>query len=159
MTFAKLDAHHYYLRVDYEKMRLYNYKGGWQDIDENSEDWMFATLVEADSWRDLYLKTGYCPVACFYAERDIWMDPDGATYEGDGHELYAEKIGEILFGVEECCGDDLIRYGWIKLTTGPMLPIYLERGFYDNITYEQERTIRKWADANKILLFNDIGWA
>ena len=101
MTFAKLEAHHYYLRVDYDKMRLYNYKGGWRDIDENSDEWMFATLVEADGWRDLYLKTGYCPLTCSYADRDIWMDPDGMTYEGVAHELCAEKIGEIHFGKED----------------------------------------------------------
>ena len=158
MTFAKLEAHHYYLRVDYDKMRLYNFKGGWRNIDENSDEWMFATLVEADSWRDLYLKTGYCPLTCFYAENDIWMDPCGVTYEGDGHELCAEKIGEILFGKEDMCGDDLITLGWIKLTTGPMLPIYLERGFYDSITYEQEGYLRKWSEANKITLFDNEVW-
>ena len=158
MTFAKLDAHHYYLRVDYDKMRLYNFKGGWQDIDENSDEWMFATIVEADSWRDLYLKTGYCPLACSYTTRDIWMDPDGVTYEGFAHELCAERIGEILFGKEDMYGDDLINLGWIKLTTSLMLSIYLERGFYDSITYEQESCLRKWAEANGVTLFDNEVW-
>ena len=158
MTFAKLDAHHYYLEVDFEKMRLYNYKGGWRNIDENSDEWMYATLVEADSWRDLYLKTGYCPLCCSFSERDIWMDPDGRTYYGEGHEWCAEQIGKVVFGVDGCCGDDLISYGWIKLTTSAMLPIYLDSGLYDNITYEQEGYLRKWASYNKITLFDDEVW-
>ena len=159
MTFAKLDGHHFYYQVDFDRMRLYNFKGGWRDIDENSEDWMYSTLIEAENWHDLYKKTGYCPLTCSYFEHDLWVDPDGNCYEGLGHEACAEYIGEILFGVEDVDGDDLIRYGWIKLTASSMLPLYIDHGMYDSITYEQERTLRKWAEANKVSLFEEVTWA
>jgi hypothetical protein len=159
MTFAKLDGHHFYYQVDFDRMRLYNFKGGWRDIDENSEDWMYSTLIEAENWHELYKKTGYCPMACSYFERDLWVDPDGNCYEGLAHEICAEYIGEILFGTEDMGGDELIRCGWIKLTTSCMLSLYIDHGMYNHITYEQERIIRKWAEANKVSLFEEVTWA
>ena len=90
---------------------------------------------------------------------DVWMDTLGNTYEGDGHEWCAEKIGEILFGVPDTSGDDLIQlFGWIKLTTGPMLKYYLEDGMYDHLSMEQVPALREWARLNRVYLFDEEEW-
>ena len=64
MKFVKLCGEPDYWRLNEERMRLYNYQNNSFVIDENSDKWMLSTIVEAEDWRDLYLKTGYC---AFYA--------------------------------------------------------------------------------------------
>ena len=42
-------------------MTVYNMAGGHHNIDENSEAFMFSTVIRAESWADLCRKTGYNP--------------------------------------------------------------------------------------------------
>ena len=65
MTFVKLSGQPHWYKCDFEKMRLYNFKGEWREIDKNSEEWMYATLMELEDWHDLYVKVGYHPMCCY----------------------------------------------------------------------------------------------
>ena len=159
MKFVKLCGDEYWYLWEEFDMKLRNFKGGWRTIDENSDEWMLSTIIEADSWYDLYKKTGFCPMLVPNWTHDVWMDTLGNTYEGDGHEWCAEKIGEILFGVPDTSGDDLIQlYGWIKLTTGPMLKYYFDEGMYDHLSMEQVPALREWARLNRVHLFDGEEW-
>lgn len=164
MTFVKLFGDYGYYHWDKEQMRLYNFRGGWRTIDENSEGWGKATTIEAESWHRLYLITGYCPLMVDLYARDAWMDTDGNLYEGDGHSYWAERISEFLFGYNSEYdiydpADELVEvYGWVKITTSLMLPYYISSGMYDNLNYEQRDTLRKWAIIHdKIDLFTAEG--
>ena len=159
MTFVKLSGQHGWWEWDRDRMRLYNYDCGHTDIDENSDEWMGATLLEADDWHDLFVKTGYCPLYAPIWKNDLWVDIDGRTYEGMAHEVCAEDIGEILWGRDDVDGDELIRLGWIKLTTSGMLTYYIDYGMYDHITMEQEDVIRRWAADHGVKEFDNERWA
>jgi hypothetical protein len=159
MKFVRLYGDEYWYLWEEFDMKLRNFKGGWRTIDENSDEWMLSIIIEADSWHDLYKKTGFCPMLVPNWTHDVWMDTLGNTYEGDGHEWCAEKIGEILFGVPDTSGDDLIQlFGWIKLTTGPMLKYYFDEGMYDHLSMEQVPALREWARLNRVHLFDGEEW-
>ena len=160
MKFVKLSGQQYWHLWEEFEMKLRNFKGGWRTIDENSDEWMYSTIIEADSWYDLYKKTGFCPMLAPIWEHDLWVDTEGNCYEGNGHEWCAEKIGECVFGIPNMSGDDLINlYGWIKLTDSGMLKFYLDEGMYDHITYEQQLTLLDWAKGHRISLFDGERWA
>ena len=159
MKFVRLYGDEYWYLWEEFDMKLRNFKGGWRPINENSDGWMLSTIIEAESWHGLYKKTGFCPMFVPNWTHDVWMDTLGNTYEGDGHEWCAEKIGEILFGVPDTSGDDLIQlYGWIKLTTGPMLKYYFDEGMYDHLSMEQVPALREWARLNRVHLFDEEEW-
>lgn len=159
MTFVKPYGERDYWEWDRDRMRLYNYDCGHYDINENSDSWMLATVKEADSWHDLYVKTGYCPLYVDYTERDLWVSPDGICYYGEAHEVRAEDICEILWDNKNGGGDELDRLGWIKLTTSGMLTYYIDYGMYDHITVAQEQIIRKWSEHWGIKEFDNEEWA
>lgn len=148
MTFVKI--YDVYWKWDKEHMKLYNYHHGHNYIDENSEEWAAATICEADSWHDLYVKTGYNPLIIpYYQARDAWLSPQGEFYEGTAHSLCAERIVEMLLGNSESyeyCSDFLIERGWVKLTTSVMLNYYIEDGMYDHLTMAQKESMSLWAD-------------
>jgi hypothetical protein len=60
MKFVKLCGDEYWYLWEEFDMKLRNFKGGWRTIDENSDEWMLSTIIEAKSWYDLYKKTGFC---------------------------------------------------------------------------------------------------
>jgi hypothetical protein len=62
MKFVKLSGQSHWYEWEEFNMKLRNFKGGWRDIDENSDEWMLSTIMEADSWHDLYVKTGFNPM-------------------------------------------------------------------------------------------------
>ena len=162
MKFVKLYGEPEYWRLDEERMRLYNYQNGSFAIDENSDEWMLSTIVEAEDWRDLYLKTGYCVLYAHGFPRETWIDPDGICYEGRycSHEVLAKEIGKIVFGEDDMNGDDLFnKFGWIKVTTSLMLQHYFDEGHYDCITVAQAETLRKWAEAWNVHIFDNVEWA
>ena len=161
--FVKLSGQHHWYLWDEDKFVLRNFRGGWRNIDENSDEWMLSTIVSADSWHDLYEKIGYNPMLEQTPPRDAWVDCDGNFYYGDAHELCAEQILDVLYGLEwgeynYSAGDNLVAHGWIKLTTSAMLPYYLEYGMYDHITSKQEDAIRRWSKDWGIRLFDEERW-
>ena len=155
MKFVKLSGQHHWYEWDEVKFRLYNFRGGWMSIDENSDEWMYSTIVELDSWHDLYMQMGYDPTLSLRIENDHWLAPDGRLHCGDGHELCAEMICELLYGEQDnfitfYAADHLVENGWVKLTTYAMLPFYVESGMYRHLTSEQKDTISLWCHANNI---------
>ena len=68
--FVKLSGSAWWYRWDEDRFVLKNFRGGWRDIDENSDEWMLSTIIEADSWHDLYVKTGFNPLWEFDRPRD-----------------------------------------------------------------------------------------
>ena len=162
MKFVKLCGEPKYWRLDEERMRLYNYQNGSFAIDENSDEWVLSTIVEAEDWRDLYLKTEYCVLYAHDVPRETWIDPDGMCYEGcyHSHEVLAKESGKIVFGEDDMNGDDLFnKFGWIKVTTSLMLQHYFDEGYYDCITVAQMGTLRKWAEAWNVHIFDNVEWA
>ena len=140
---------------DKESMHMYSYGGSWCEVDENSSDFLNALTLEADSWHDLYLKTGFNPLRCDEYTADVWVDVNGDFFTGDSHEVQARSLCEIVYGVTDnnYGGDYLLKRGWIKLTTGFMLRAYKRSGMYDNINKHQSVAIIKWCDIHKIEYF------
>lgn len=163
MKFVKLYGHNFWYEWDEFNMRLRNFRGGWRDIDENSDEWMLATVMNADSWHDLYLKTGYNGMMERFPPRNAWLDREGYFYEGTAHEYCAEKIVEVVYGWTDddyfgSAADILVGNGWVKLTTSAMLPYYIESGMYECLSYEQVRAIREWANDYRVKLFEKEHW-
>ena len=83
---------------------------------------------------------------------DGWISPTGdffscEDYGSFSHEVSAEYLLLKFYNIESSiCGDKLIAYGWIKVTTSGMFYIYEEEGLYDNMTIEQLETFNAWND-------------
>jgi hypothetical protein len=118
--FVKLKGNDFYHQWNEEQMILINYRSGWCNINENSEGWMEAEIVEADSWADLMIKTGYCPLETDIVYKDLWISPEGKIYDGNAHTVAAEHICELLFGEDSIAMWDAERHleqlGWIKVS-------------------------------------------
>ena len=138
-----------YWEWDEEEMILNNRYHGWRSINENSPEWMNATIIEANDWHDLYLKTGYTDLyRGNKMEPCVWVDPDGDFWKGDCHEVDAEDICEVVLGIDADlyeAGDYLFKLGWTKLSTW-MFSCYCSDHTYDNITTYQARAIKEWCD-------------
>lgn len=161
--FVKLYGSAYWYKWDEEKFILKNFRGGWRDIDENSDEWMLSTIMEADSWHDLYNKTGFNPLLELNPPRDAWLDRDGNFYDGTAHEVCAEQIIKVIYGIERddimyTAADNLVANGWVKLTTSAMLPYYIEDGMYDCLSFDQVVAIRQWAADWRVKLFEEEYW-
>lgn len=139
------------------EMKVYNYRGGWHYINENSPKWMNATVLrDIKDWHDLFIQTGYCFLSNGQQlSYDMWIAPNGTFYvcEDGGHEIIAEYICDIVYGLDEdempmFTGDFLIDHGWIKVTTNQvMFENYCQCGIYDHIRYsEQKETLKLWAN-------------
>lgn len=83
---------------------------------------------------------------------DGWISPTGEffsceDYGSFSHEVSAEYLLLKFYNIESgICGDKLINFGWIKVTTSGMFYIYEEEGLYDNMTTEQLETFNAWKD-------------
>ena len=106
---------------DKEKMTAYNYMGGHNYVD--AETLANAEICECENWHELYLKKHFCPLEVSKRRGgDIWISPDGRFFGGDSHEVFAEYLCDIIYGLEdvEYCGDELESRGWVRATTSPM---------------------------------------
>lgn len=134
-------------------MTVYNMAGGHHDVNENSEQYMFGTVVEAEDWPDLCRKMKYNPWKVDKPTREMWIDPNGTMYdcgEWGAHEMTAQNILENLLGEEVRfwdSGDRLHELGWIKVTANCiMYQHYCDAGLYDNMTDEQWQAVEKWKE-------------
>ena len=126
-------------------MRLYNYKGGWHEVNENCDDWLEGYMIQAEDWHDLYLKTGFCSLETDAYEREVWLAPNGKFYEGDGHSLCANWLVDILYGIQDFdFGESyLIQRGWLKLSRW-MHDLYLYDGLFNEMTQAQLDSLYDW---------------
>ena len=125
---------------DQNKMRAYNYHGGWCDVDENALGGV--EYVELASWHELYLVKHFCPLTAEKCDRDVWISPGGEYYDGNAHDVAAEHILKIIYGENEdghifCAGDKLEKLGWIRATTSMMWQVRLDEWSEKTITQEQ----------------------
>lgn len=138
-----------------EQLIVYNINGGWHEINENSEGFMYGKVVNAESWAELCHKEHYNPWKTNTPTAEMWIDPDGVMYncgEWGAHEVTAQKILENYFGELVGfwdCGDQLIDRGWIKVSKGPMCRYYFESNMYDNITDKQWEALELWKEKYK----------
>lgn len=152
------DSPHWWRWPQDGEMKVYNYLGGWHEIDENSERWMNAKCIRTvDTWHQLYELTGYCPFELEVGEvgSELWVSPEGGCFSclDYGHELGAEYLLDIIYDRNcendyiACAGDELIEMGWIKLTTNKfMFDSYATCGFYSNLTWRQQCKMIQWND-------------
>lgn len=133
-----------------DKMRLENRNFGHQDVNEKNPRWLYAEIIEAKNWHDLYMKTGWSDLwlsDCHH--NNLWVDPEGECWEGEAHEVVAEDILEVVYGEEtklsDYPADKLINRGWIKLSVF-MAQIYADSDMYFNITRDQAITIKEWCE-------------
>lgn len=143
--------------LDFDCMKMWNYKGGYMTINENDEHFMTAECREFESWHECYKETGYMPWETErFIENDIWIAPNGEYVVCNSHEGAAEEILEVLYGVEYehgiyDHGDKLINeYGWIKASRWfwDMHLSYLTNGW--DMTKEQAITLKKWCEYFRI---------
>lgn len=154
MTFLKYkNSEDWWELVDQKgELVAYNYLGGWHNVDENSEEYMYGTVVTLNNWNHLYERYGYCPFYTEEPKRDMWIAPDGKMYDCGAigaHEVTAQYLLEIIFDEDEglfVSGDKLIDYGWVKVTTSLMYQYYHESGMYDAMTDEQWISYQLWKE-------------
>lgn len=140
-----------YWRVDLDNMLLFNYHGGYHEINENSPDWLDGILIEAESWHELYLMKKYNPIEGDYTSSEGWIAPDGSFWEGTAHSILAFDICRIKYGLEmeDWAADFLVDHGWIKFTCSTMYNIYLKSNHYDYMTKEQYENLYEWCVYHK----------
>ena len=135
--------------LDKEKMMVFNYSGGYHYIDK--ESLANAESCECENWHELYLKKSYCPLECDKRGRDIWISPDGKFYEVSSHEVGAECLCEIIYGLEEVdwAGDELESRGWLRATTSLMWEVRFDEWKEKNITQKQYDALWDWCKYHK----------
>lgn len=149
MTFLKYAGDDYWWKWPEDELTVFNFNGGSHDINENSERFMNGTIIRAEDWHDLYVKTGYMALKVCKPVREMWISPEGDMYESEAHEVTAKRILEVIYGEKLKnnfwnCGDTLIERGWIKVTTSLMYRSYMLDGMYDNMTREQLLAWYNW---------------
>lgn len=129
---------------DADKMRAYNYYGGWHDVNENSLGSVEA--IQCESWHELYKKTQFCPLERDVESRDVWISTDGKYYDGQAHDVTAEKILEVVFNqeVDFCAGDKLEDKGWIRASTTLMWDIRFDDLSRKTLTKKQYEALWDW---------------
>lgn len=136
-----------------EGLTVYNINGGHHEIDENSERFMYGTVIEADSWADLCQKVGYNPWRTDSPTPEMWIAPNGEMFdcgfteghEGVAHAIWTRYLGHPVDDILDMCGDLLIENDWIKVTRNSiMYEHYRQMGMYDYITQEQYESLKKW---------------
>lgn len=121
----------------------YNYEGGHHYV--NIDTMEKATIVHFDSWHALYLSKNYCPFEADKTSRTAWLSPDGKFYEGRAHEVLAEDLCDIIYGLNSMwAGDELEERGWIRVTTSLMWEIRLEELKNKKLTKKQIDALWDW---------------
>ena len=134
---------------DQKNMKAINYNHGFCDIDENRLG--NTKTIRAANWHSLYQKTHFCPLEVEIYANDVWIAPDGKYYDGVAHDVTAEKILNIIYGVDgEYAGDQLESMGWIRATTTPMWKIRLNELKEKRLTQRQYNALLDWCVFHKI---------
>ena len=112
--------------VDLDQMRLYNFRGGHCNINENADYWLNGTIFQFDTWLDLMHAKRYNPFLVDEYANDVWISPDGEYWEGQAHSVAAEYIVWYLYNPHKIdihemdynpwydAEEVLLSNGWIK---------------------------------------------
>ncbi len=156
MRFLKYANQDFWWKWPEDGMTVFNINYGHHDIDENNPNFMYGTVVDADSWADLMDKMDWNPWRTLEPRPHMWISPWGEMFDCDdwgAHESIADNIVEHILQMDPdelptwSAGDYLINYHhWIKVTTGPMYQYYVESNMYDPMlmTEEQYDSYTKW---------------
>lgn len=135
-----------WLELNRDKMIAFNYYGDWRCIEPSDID--ILDIREFNSWHDLYVNTGYCPIIVDIRYKDVWVSPDGKYYNGDAHDNRAEEILDIIYGETnvDWYEDRLEELGWIRATTSLMWNMRLEGEYWNNkcLTTQQYTALCAW---------------
>jgi hypothetical protein len=146
MIFIK-DLKKFWWELDKEKNIVFNYNGGFHDIKE--EELKHYKTLECDSWHELYLLTGFCPLQEDIKCNAVWISPDGKFYDGDAHDCRAEDLLDILYGKESPYpGDRLEELGWIRATTSLMWEVREEDFKNKKLPQKQYDALFDWCNVH-----------
>lgn len=159
MLFINYPTQDQWREWDQNKMRAYNYRGGWCDVDENALGGV--ECVELASWHELYLVKHFCPLAAEKLDRDVWISPDGEYYDGNAHEVAAEHILKLIYGENEdghifCAGDKLEGLGWIRATTSMMWQVRFDDWTGKTITQAQFDALWDYCHCHALKFPDDV---
>lgn len=149
MKFVQLYGHDEWWELDENQCRLLNYQGGHRYIDENSEEWTGAKVVDLEDWHALYLKYDYNPFQLDDFIPEMWIAPNGDFFDGRAHEVIAEDLLDIVYGIKhrlEGSGDLLIEKGWVKVSATLMHEYYCEAGMYTHLSAGQRWVVKNWSE-------------
>ena len=130
-------------KLDKEKLTAYNYMGGYHYIKE--DELSNFKIFECSSWHELYIAKNYCPLESNMKCCNAWLSPDGKIYEATSHEVTAEKLFDIIYGIEPTwAGDELESKGWVRITTSLMWDIRLDTWQNYSLTQKQQDVLWDW---------------
>lgn len=135
-----------YWEINYDKMRLYNIKDDWHEIDESSEEWLNGQVYEYDSWSHLYEAKHFDPLKTDKPTGVMWISPTGECYPCDCHAEMAMWICRLIFDLPddlrlEQYNDALELNGWIKVSDY-MWTYYQDRTY--SLTQDQYDALWDW---------------
>lgn len=144
LTFIKYPNDNAWWKFNKKQMRAYNHRGGHRDIDEETLNQV--ECFECNSWHELFLAKGFCPIERDIRNNDVWIAPNGKFYDGLAHEVTARQILDIIFGenIDDYCGDILEKRGWIRATTSLMWDIRLDEFDGKILTQSQYDALWDW---------------
>ena len=129
--------------LDAENGIAYNYMGGHHTI--NKEIISKSFIFECNSWHELYLLKNFCPLETDKQERTAWLSPDGKFYEAQAHEVAAEYLCDIIYGIEpQWPSDELEKRGWVRITTSLMWEVRFEEWKSKKLTQKQLDSLWDW---------------
>ena len=135
--------------LDKENNIVYNYNGGFHDIDKNEIN--EKEVFEGKNWHDLYEAKHYCALETTVRSCHVWISSDGKFYEAEAHEIAAESICEIIYGIEPMFpGDELEKRGWIRAATGPMWQVRFDKWKDKNLTQKQQNALWDWCKRHQL---------
>ena len=131
--------------LDREKLTCYNYLGGHHSITES--ELSKAHTFECENWHELYLAKHYCPFESDKRSRNAWISPQGKIYEATSHDVTAEHLLDIIYGLDvHWPGDELASRGWVRVTTSIMWDIRLKEWESKKLTQSQLNALWDWCN-------------
>lgn len=142
MLFIHLSSNGWW-EYDKEKNNVYNYHGGYHTVTEKAVETL--ETFECQNWHELYLAKHFCPLETNERCRNVWISPDGTFYEAESHELSAEYLCDIIYGIEPMFpGDELEKRGWVKAASSLMWEVRLDMWEDKNLTQKQQDALWDW---------------
>lgn len=135
---------------DRENMVAYNYHGGHHDVNENYLGGV--ECYEYDSWHELYLAKGFCPIEVDKWEREVWISPEGKYYEGEAHAVMAEYICDIIYGDDldfDFAEDFLEEHGWVRAASNFMWEVRFDTWKGKRLAQRQYDALWDWCECHK----------